>query len=232
MAQPDPALGISVAFPTEQVRNGLLFAMQLGKPNALDRRLKFVMRTDVLPTYWISLGDMLAEDALTGATQVVLGDVTDLDPDGGELLIGAEQYVYTAIDDEASALTLASPLLSDYAAGEPVLANVQLDQTPRLDRDGEPLDPNIEVRRDGSTELEVDAAVEVTPATQEELPPIGNFRPSKITVTLMAQEYVQIQGCKECLYNGDRYQYGFEPEIDGLFDLDVHQIVFFAIEDA
>jgi hypothetical protein len=230
MAQPDPALGISVDFPTQTVRNGLLFAMQLGKPNALDRRLKFIMRTTTMPTYWLSVADVLAEDAAIGATELVLGDTGGLNPGGGEILLGTETYTYSAVVDDS--VTLTSPLLTDHDAGEPVLVNVQLSTPPRLDRDGEPLDPNIEVKRNHDTELEVDAAVEVTAATQEELPPVGNFRPSKITITLMGQEYAQIEGCKECVYNGDRYQYGFEPEIDGLFDLDVHQIIFFAIEDA
>jgi hypothetical protein len=164
MATPDPALGLSATFPTADVRNALLFAMQMGKANDSNARLKFIITSSDAPTYWQ--------------------------------------------DD------------------------VQLDSPPRLDRDGKPLNPNIEVRKTPDEEVEVDAAVEVAPALPNELPPIGNFRPSKLTVTLMEQEYDQVKEAREVLYNTDRYVYGSEPEIDGLFDLDFHQIVYFAVEDS
>src|ERR687892_2652358 len=45
MAQPDPALGISANFPTQTVRNGLLFAMQVGKPGDVLRQVKFVKKS-------------------------------------------------------------------------------------------------------------------------------------------------------------------------------------------
>lgn len=45
MVLPDPSLGISVNFPTETVRNGLLFAMQMGKANMVGREVRFVKKS-------------------------------------------------------------------------------------------------------------------------------------------------------------------------------------------
>jgi hypothetical protein len=44
VAQPDPSLGIAVNFPTETVRNALLFAMQMGAPNMSGREIAFVKK--------------------------------------------------------------------------------------------------------------------------------------------------------------------------------------------
>ena len=56
----------------------------------------------------------------------------------------------------------------------------------------------------------VDCAVEFERADAEELP-VGNFRPTKATVTLLDEEYDQVKGARELVYNGDRYVYGYEP---------------------
>lgn len=45
MVQPDPALGIAVNFPSATVRNALLFAMQMGKPNQEIKQVKFVKKS-------------------------------------------------------------------------------------------------------------------------------------------------------------------------------------------
>ena len=45
MAQPDPALGIAANFPSDTVRNALLFAMQMGKPSDATKQVKFVKKS-------------------------------------------------------------------------------------------------------------------------------------------------------------------------------------------
>jgi len=101
----------------------------------------------------------------------------------------------------------------------------------RLDRDGRPLNPQIRVEQTPDTEIPVDVAIELTEATADELP-VGNFRPVKATVTLMAQEYEQIKGSRELKYNNDRYGFGYELDATGLFDLTVHTLIFFALNES
>lgn len=103
--------------------------------------------------------------------------------------------------------------------------------TLRLDRDGRPLNPEIRVEQTPDSEIAVDVAIELTEATADELP-VGNFRPVKATVTLMTQEYDLIKGSRELKYNNDRYGFGYELDANGLFDLTVHTLIFFAINES
>jgi hypothetical protein len=68
--------------------------------------------------------------------------------------------------------------------------------------------------------------------TNEEELPVGNFRPVKAVVTVLDVDYLLIQDCRELRYNGDRYGYGYEPDDNGLFGVDVHQIVFYALDES
>ena len=108
---------------------------------------------------------------------------------------------------------------------------VELDDPPRVDRDGKPLDPTIEVREVPGRREKVDCAIEILRADADELP-VGNFRPTKAVVTLLDQEYAKIEGCRELLYNADRYLYGYEPEAPGLFDVGTHTIIFYALDES
>lgn len=103
--------------------------------------------------------------------------------------------------------------------------------TLRLDRDGKPLNPNVTVEQTPDEEIPVDVAIELTEATADEVP-VGNFRQVKATVTMMAQEYELIAGCRELLYNKDRYGFAYELDANGLFDLTVHTLIFFAIDES
>jgi hypothetical protein len=109
--------------------------------------------------------------------------------------------------------------------------DVQLTTTPRLDRDGKPLDPTVRVVESPPQTKRVDCAVEIERADAAELP-VGNFRPTKATVTLLDQQYEQVKGARELVYNGDRYVYGYEPVGLGLFDVGVNQIIFYAVDES
>ena len=111
------------------------------------------------------------------------------------------------------------------------LDGVELTTAPRMDRDGKPLNPDIEVRRPADQLLEVDCAIEVVKADAEELP-VGNFRPTKILVTLLDEQYALVEGCREMVYNGDRYVFGYEPESNGLFDVGVYTLIFYAKDES
>lgn len=160
--QPDPALGINVDFPAETVRNGLLFAMQMGAPNAASERVKFIRKDASLRYY--------------------LNDVEVFPPDI------------------------------------------------KIDRDGRPLNPEIVMVPVEDQEIEVDCAIEIEEVTADETP-VGNFRPVRATVTLMQEEYEQVDGCRELAYNNDRYGYGWEPDSIGLFGMNFHVMIFFALDE-
>lgn len=101
---------------------------------------------------------------------------------------------------------------------------------PRVDRDGRPLSPDIRLVQNNDQDLNVDCAIEITPADADELP-VGDFRPVKAEVTLHDTEYAEVAGCNEILYNGDRYRFGYEPEIPSLFGIDFHVLIFYALDE-
>lgn len=108
---------------------------------------------------------------------------------------------------------------------------VVLGPPPRMDRDGKPLDPDIEVIKAPDVQVSVDCAIEVERADAEELP-VGNFRPTKVVVTLLDNQYTLVKDCRELLYNGDRYLFGYEPESTGLFEVGVYTMIFYALDES
>lgn len=112
--------------------------------------------------------------------------------------------------------------------------------TPRLDRDGKPLDPDIEVIKAADDQIrvgtdiangEVNVAIEVERADAEELP-VGNFRPTKVIVTALDVDYEKIKDCRELIYNGDKYMFGYEPESNGLFEVGVYTLIYYALDES
>lgn len=104
--------------------------------------------------------------------------------------------------------------------------------TPRLDRDGRPLDPTVEVRRTQDTRItNVDCAIEIERAEADEVP-TGNYRPVRAVTTFQQADYDKIAGCRTLEYNGDRYDYGYEPESLGLFDLNFYTIIWYALDES
>lgn len=103
---------------------------------------------------------------------------------------------------------------------------------PRLDRDGNPLDPEIDVIETPDEEISVDCAIEVEILGNADELPVGNFKPTRITATLLDHQYALVKDCREMIYNGDKCIYGFEPMSVGLFDVAVHQMIFYVLDDA
>ena len=126
-------------------------------------------------------------------------------------------------EDRKPAFVFASPGRSYTKNGETV-TNV------RLDSSGQPIDPEVRVVEIPGKRVQVDCAVEIAKADSDEMP-VGNFRGTKATVTLLDVDYEQVQGCKELEFNGDRYSYGYEPDGLALFDVAVHTLVFYALEE-
>lgn len=103
--------------------------------------------------------------------------------------------------------------------------------SPKLDRDGLPLDPTVEVRTSADTSISANCAIEIDRADADELP-VGNFRATKAIVTFLDTDYALVVGCQEMIYNGDRYIYGYEPEGLGLFDVGVNTMIFYAVQES
>lgn len=117
------------------------------------------------------------------------------------------------------------------ASGKTYTKNGTPVATPLLDRDGYPLDRDIHIEETPGQRLQVDCAVQVTPADAAELP-VGNFRPTKLTITLLDEQYQQVKGAREVTYAGDRYLFGYQPEVDGLFGVAVHTLIFYALDES
>jgi hypothetical protein len=83
---------------------------------------------------------------------------------------------------------------------------------PRLDRDGRPFDPTIKVVEVPGNEKQVDCAIEISRDSTAQEGPIGTFRRTIATVTLLDEQYALVKGCRELRFNGDRYVYGYEPD--------------------
>lgn len=109
---------------------------------------------------------------------------------------------------------------------------VQLSETPRTGRNREPLDPEIKVVPADDQIIEVDCAVEVFKVTDLTELPVGKFKPLRAEVTVLDDAYELLEGVKEMSYNGDRYLKDHEPEVNGLFGVDVHTIVFYALDES
>ena len=109
--------------------------------------------------------------------------------------------------------------------------DVEITTPPRVDREGKPLDPEIEIVEVPPVEVSVTCAVEITRADADELP-VGRFRATKAIVTILDQEFAQINGCKELVFNLDRYVFGYSQYGLGMFDVGVHTLVFYALDES
>ena len=102
---------------------------------------------------------------------------------------------------------------------------------PRLDREGNPLDPDVEIVRAPGRVVSVPCAVEIVRAEAEEVP-VGNFRPTKAVVTLLDSDYQKVVGCRELAFGGDRYGFNYTPDTLGMFGVGIFQMIFFGISES
>lgn len=101
---------------------------------------------------------------------------------------------------------------------------------PALDSDGYPFDPGIVKEQTPGARVQVNCAVDVGKADADEIP-VGNFRPVKATVTLLDEDYALVKGCREMILNEDTYVYGYEPGAVGLFEVGIHVMIFYALQE-
>jgi hypothetical protein len=119
-----------------------------------------------------------------------------------------------------------------FPAGTPTYVKGETEVTsPKLDREGKPLDPDVRIVATPGAEVTVDCAVQIVKADAEEIP-VGNFRPTKAIVTLLDTAHAQVAGARELVYNGDRYVFGYEPEALGMFDVGVFTQVYYGTSES
>ena len=111
-------------------------------------------------------------------------------------------------------------------------ANNEIVENPRLDQDGNPFDGSL--RHSVTTREPVvldEVAVEFSIAKPEELE-VGSFRATRVELTILDAYWQNISDAVEVALGGDRYYISYEKPVIGLFDLDVHQLVCYAKDEA
>lgn len=100
-----------------------------------------------------------------------------------------------------------------------------------VDEDGIAFDPTIARTTTQPPPVKVDCAFEFSDATPDELP-VGTFRPTKVIITLLEEEYQQVADAEEVVIGGDRYYLSHEHPPLGLFDASIRQLTAYAIDEA
>lgn len=98
---------------------------------------------------------------------------------------------------------------------------------PRLDASGNPLDPNIRVRRINPTPVRIPVAVEFDTAAVDERP-VGAFKPTKATITILDEHWSDVSTAVEVELGGDRYVISYSHPPMGLFNVTIYTIECFA----
>lgn len=101
---------------------------------------------------------------------------------------------------------------------------------PRVDQDGNPIDPNIRVTTTPPDPVQIPCAVEFSTSRPDERP-VGSFKATKATITILDTHWPQVEDAIEVSLGGDRYAISYEHPPPGLFDATVHMIECFAISE-
>lgn len=98
------------------------------------------------------------------------------------------------------------------------------------DGDAVPFDPSAPITRTVRTPLSRPCDVQFDRAT-DEITAFGVVIPAKITVTLLDEDYNDVQDATWVLVNGNRYLRHYEKPSYGLFDVGLHEMVFLAEDE-
>lgn len=101
---------------------------------------------------------------------------------------------------------------------------------PRVDQDGNPIDPNIRVTTTPPDPVQIPCAVEFDTARPDERP-VGSFKSTKASITILDVHWPQVEDAIEVELGGDRYAISYERPPNGLFEATVHTVECFAIAE-
>ena len=90
-----------------------------------------------------------------------------------------------------------------------------------------PFDPQATVTRTEPTPVKVDCAIEYFDAENQPTN-FGMIAPSRISVTLLDEDYDRVKECAYVVVHGDRYNYRRTEPPSGLFDVGVYTMHFTA----
>lgn len=130
------------------------------------------------------------------------------------------------------AMQLGAPVKPQDRATFVFAKTLQYPPGTRLDQEGRPLDPRISPTTEASDRPDVqkDCAIEFSPADADEIP-VGNFRPTKVTITMFEKDFEDVKDAREIRIGGDRYLVGYRPPPLALFNLGFQQIVAYALDE-
>lgn len=93
------------------------------------------------------------------------------------------------------------------------------------DGDQVPFDPTATVTTTEPPPVQVDCAIEYFDVENQPTQ-FGLLAPSRITVTLLDEDYAQVKECSYVVVHGDRYEYRRTNPPTGLFDVGVYTMHF------
>lgn len=88
-----------------------------------------------------------------------------------------------------------------------------------------PFDPNATVTKTTPPPVRVDCAVEYFDAENQPTS-FGMLAPTRLSVTVLDEDYRLIQGCSYVVVHGDRYDYRRTEPPSGLFDVGLYTMHF------
>lgn len=106
----------------------------------------------------------------------------------------------------------------------------QLVYTGPTDGEGVPFDPNTTVTRVTPTPVIVPCGIEYVNAPDEDTP-FGSVLPTKVRVSLLDDDYVQVKDATFVVLGGEKYVYHHTEAPSGLFDVGIYVIVYVAEND-
>lgn len=93
-----------------------------------------------------------------------------------------------------------------------------------VDGDGVPFDPTATITSNPTpTPIVVDCAIEYRDASDQPTP-FGFITPAKVVITLLDEEFAQIDGFKYVVLRGEKYFFHHHEPAIALFDMGVHTL--------
>lgn len=93
-----------------------------------------------------------------------------------------------------------------------------------------PFDPTQAATRQSKAPISVPCSVEFISASEQPTA-FGGIIPAKLKVTLLDDDYDLVKDASYVTMNGDRYNRHFEQPSQGLFDVELHTMVFQAEDE-
>lgn len=125
-------------------------------------------------------------------------------------------------DERATFLFPATTVYMDMSQATPALVT-----DPRVDQNGNPLNPNIKRERTRPDEVQVPVAVEFSTARMDERP-VGSFKDTRVSITVLDKHWPDVKDAVEVKLGGDTYVISYTHPPVGLFEVTIYTMECFA----